>query len=106
MMKYKGYIGKVVYDDEAGIFHGDVIGLKDVITFQGKTVEEIRQAFKDSIESYLEFCRQEGDKPEKTFCGRFSLRMEPEIHANIAHQAAMQGMSLNEFINEKLKTCA
>jgi len=38
MMEYKGYFGKVVFDDEANIFHGEVINLRDVVTFQGKTV--------------------------------------------------------------------
>ncbi len=49
MLKHKGYTGYVVYDDEAHIFHGEVVGLRAVITFQGTTVEEIEQAFKDSI---------------------------------------------------------
>ena len=57
-MKYKGYIGQVVYDENAKIFHGDVIGLKDVITFQGESVGELEQAFKDSVDDYLEFCKQ------------------------------------------------
>ena len=56
MMEHKGYVGKVEFDDEAGIFHGEVINTRDVITFQGTTVEEIRVAFKDSVEDYLDFC--------------------------------------------------
>jgi predicted HicB family RNase H-like nuclease len=52
-MKYKGYIGHVEYDNEAKIFHGEVIGLKDVITFQGSSVKELEEAFKDSVEDYL-----------------------------------------------------
>ena len=56
MMEYKGYIGKVEFDDDAGIFHGEVINVRDVITFQGESVQEIRQAFQDSVEDYLAFC--------------------------------------------------
>ena len=56
MMEYKGYIGKVEFDDEAEIFHGEVINTRDVITFQGTTVAEIKQAFHDSVEDYLDFC--------------------------------------------------
>jgi predicted HicB family RNase H-like nuclease len=66
-MKYKGYQGAVIYDDEAKIFHGEVIGVKDAITFQGKTVNELDQAFKDSIDDYLEFCEKKGRLPEKPF---------------------------------------
>lgn len=59
MMKYKGYFGKITeFDDKAGIMHGEVIGLKDVITFQGKTAQELKQAFKDSMEDYLQWCKE------------------------------------------------
>ena len=55
-MKYKGYDGSIAYDDEAEIFHGEVINTKDVITFQGKSVKELKKAFKESIDDYLAFC--------------------------------------------------
>ncbi len=55
-MKYKGYTAKVDFDDDAGIFHGEIINLRDVITFEGKTVEELKQAFRDSVEDYLDNC--------------------------------------------------
>jgi predicted HicB family RNase H-like nuclease len=58
-MKYKGYIGHVEYDDEAKIFHGGVNGLRDIITFQGKSVEELEQAFHDSINVYLDLQKKE-----------------------------------------------
>ena len=58
MLLYKGYTGHVEYDDEAGILHGEVLDTRDVITFQGKTVDEIETAFRESIEDYLEFCRR------------------------------------------------
>jgi predicted HicB family RNase H-like nuclease len=75
-MKYKGYIGQVTYDDDAKIFHGEVLGLKDVITFQGESVKELEQAFKDSINDYLEFCHERGEGPEKTFSGNIRVRMD------------------------------
>ena len=59
MMKYKGYFGEVTYDDESKIFHGEVIGLKDIITFQGKSVNELQKAFQDSIDDYLEWWKQQ-----------------------------------------------
>jgi len=56
MMQYKGYTGRVEFDDEADLFHGEVIGLRDVITFQGRTVDEVKRAFHDSVDDYLAFC--------------------------------------------------
>ena len=102
-MKYKGYIGHVEYDDEAKIFHGEVVGLKDIITFQGKSVDELEQAFKDSVNDYLAWCRERGEQPEKTFSGTFNLRIPPELHAKIALQAQMAGLSLNSYVTERLR---
>lgn len=65
MMSYKGYVGRVEYDDVAGIFHGEVINLRNVITFQGTTVDELRRAFQESIDDYLESCAQRGEEPDK-----------------------------------------
>ena len=102
MMKYKGYIGHVEYDDEAKLFHGEVVGLRDIITFQGKSVEELEQAFKDSINDYLNWCKERGEKPEKTFSGTFNLRIPPELHAKLALQAQSIGLSLNTYVTEAL----
>jgi len=102
-MKYKGYLGQVEFDDEANIFHGEVIGLKDVITFQGTTAKEIQKAFRDSIDDYLEWCKERGEEPEKTFSGKLNIRMNPNLHAHLALEAAKRSMSLNDLINEKLQ---
>jgi predicted HicB family RNase H-like nuclease len=103
MMTYKGYTGHVEYDDAAGIFHGEVLDLKDVITFQGKSVEEIEQAFRDSIDDYLEFCEKKGEKPDKPFSGRLMLRMSPTLHRKVSVSALREGKSLNQWISEKLE---
>ncbi len=103
MMKYKGYIGHVEYDDEAKIFHGEVLALSDIITFQGKSVEELEEAFRDSVDDYLAWCKKRGEKPEKTFSGIFNLRISPELHAKLAFQAKTIGMSLNSYVTEKLR---
>ena len=66
-MTYNGYQAAIEYDDEAELFHGEVAGLRDVITFQGKSVAELKKAFRESIEDYLAFCRERGEDPEKPF---------------------------------------
>jgi predicted HicB family RNase H-like nuclease len=82
-LEYKGYIGVVEFDDEAGLFHGEVVNLRDVITFQGDSVNDLRQAFIDSVEDYLEFCAQRGELPEKPLSGQLLLRLEPDLHRGI-----------------------
>ena len=103
MMKYKGYTGHVEYDDEAKIFHGEVLGIKDVVTFQGTTVDEIEQAFKDSVDDYLAFCAERGEEPNKPFSGKFNLRIPPELHAKLSVAAQLQRESLNNYITKVLQ---
>ena len=67
MMQYKSYTGKVEFDDEADIFHGEVIGLRDVITFQGRTADEVKASFRESVDDYLAFCTKRGEEPTKPF---------------------------------------
>lgn len=101
-MKYKGYEGNITFDEEAEIFHGEVINTKDVITFQGKSVKGLKKAFKESIDDYLEFCARRGEKPEKPFSGNLVIRIDPELHRKLAIQARKKKKSLNAFIEERL----
>lgn len=98
MMKYKNFIGHVAYDDEAEIFHGEVVNIRDVITFQGDSVESLNQAFKDSIDDYIEFCHERGEAPEKPFSGTFNLRLTPELHREVFTAAKLEGTSLNHWV--------
>jgi predicted HicB family RNase H-like nuclease len=102
-MTYKGYQSRVVLDEEAGLFHGEVINTRDVITFQGSSVEELKQAFEDSVDDYLEFCASRGEEPEKPFSGKFLVRVPPEVHRQIMTDARRQGKSLNAYVLEKLQ---
>jgi predicted HicB family RNase H-like nuclease len=103
MMQYKGYIGAVELDSEAGIFHGDVVNARDVITFQGKSVAEITRAFRESVDDYLEFCKQRGEAPDKPFSGKLVLRMELELHRALVIAARRARKSLNSLIVERLE---
>src|SRR5574338_1176901 len=97
-MKYKGYEAVVEFDDEAEIFHGEVINIRDVITFQGDNVRNLKQAFHDSVDDYLEFCKERGEEPEKPFSGNFVLRIPPQTHQRAYEKARQQGISLNEWV--------
>ncbi len=88
MLNYKGYTGHIEFDDEAGLFHDKVLDTKDVVTFQGRSVDEIVQAFRDSVDDYLDFCAERGEKPDKPFSGKFVLRMNPEPNPRYSWQRA------------------
>jgi predicted HicB family RNase H-like nuclease len=103
MLRYKGYTGQVNFDDDAEIFHGEVIDTRDVITFQGRNVKELKKAFRDSIDDYLEFCQRRREKPDKPFSGKFVLRLSPELHHKVYLRAIQSGKSLNSWIREVLR---
>ncbi len=102
MLNHKGYIGQVEFDDEADIFHGEVINTRAVITFQGTTVFEVKKAFVDSVEDYLEFCAELGEKPEKPYVGHLVLKLPPVVHRKITQIAKREDKSLNTWICERL----
>ena len=106
MMEYKGYVAKVEFDDEAEVFHGEVMNVRDVITFEGTSVAELQQAFQESVEDYLAFCAERGEEPEKPFSGKFSLRIDPELHRRITFKARLANKSLNKWVSETLEAAA
>jgi predicted HicB family RNase H-like nuclease len=102
-MRYKGYTGVVEFDESANVLFGRVIGLRDVITFQGESVAEVTQAFHDSVDVYLEFCTERGKSPEKPYSGKFVLRLEPELHRTVTQAAEARNVSLNALIESTLE---
>ncbi|MCL2867279.1 MAG: type II toxin-antitoxin system HicB family antitoxin [Clostridia bacterium] len=102
-MKYKGYTGKAEYDDEAEIFYGEVIGLRDVITFKGTSVKEMQKSFRESIDEYLVFCKKMNKNPDIPASGRLIIRIPPELHSHAAVMAKSEGRSLNTWIAEAVR---
>lgn len=102
MMKYKGYMGQVTYDHEAKLLHGEVLGLQAVITFQATNAQDIEKEFHESVDDYLEWCKERGVKPEKAFSGNVRIRLDKKLHAELAKEAAMHKVSLNSLIVARL----
>ena len=105
-MHHDGYVATIELDEEGGFFHGEVINTRDVLTFQGRTLPELRKAFKDTIADYVAWCRDRGKEPEKPYSGNFTLRVSPELHRRVAVAAARAGKSLNGFVAETLDEVA
>jgi len=104
MMTYKGYTAAVEFDEDAGVFSGRVTNVRDVITFVGKSVDELRAEFRASVDDYLAFCEERGEEPEKPYSGRFLVRISPEQHRMIANAAARAGVSLNAWVTHALRS--
>jgi len=99
-MTYEGFSAKVTFDADAEVLHGEVIGLRDVITvtFQATSVEGLKEAFRDSVDEYLAWCAELGQEPERAYAGRFLVRMEPDLHRDLAVAAERAGESNNAFV--------
>ena len=106
LMSYKGYEAVVEYDPDADLFHGEVINMRDVITFQGRSVAELKRALKDSVEDYLAFCKARGEEPDKPFSGQFVVRIEPTLHRAVVSAAKRAGVSLNKWVARTLERAA
>lgn len=106
MIEYKGYQAEVQFDAEAEILHGEVVNTRDVITFQARSVAELKREFHRSVDEYLNFCAELGQEPEKPFSGKFVVRLSPETHRKVYLAARRAGKSLNAYIADRLEDIA
>lgn len=103
MLEYKGYLGDPRYDDEHHVFGGQVLNIaRDGIHFEGRTVEEVEQGFRDSIDDYLDWCAEEGREPEQPHSGKFMVRLDPKLHGSAVREALRREKSLNQFVSEAI----
>lgn len=102
MIEYKGYTGVFEFDPFIDAFHGRVVGLRDVVTFQGRSLDELRREMAESVEDYLEVCAGIGKNPERPYRGEFLVRTTPELHRAAAIEAESAGMSLNAWVEAAL----
>ncbi len=101
-MRYKGYAASIEYSDDDECFVGHIAGIKDRVGFHGESVTELKNAFQEAVEDYLETCAAVGKEPQKPYSGKLMLRIPPELHASIATAAQVSGQSINQWISSAL----
>jgi predicted HicB family RNase H-like nuclease len=101
MLEYRGYLGVVEADE--GAFVGRVAGLRDAVTFEGVTRDDVEAAFRASVDDYLAFCAERGEPPDRPYSGKIPLRVDPELHRRPAAQAQAASISLNQWIAGRLE---
>lgn len=106
MRLYKGYSGSLEFNDEDMVFHGRVLGIRDIVTFEAESADELVKAFHDSVDDYLAFCKERGAEPQKPYSGKLALRTTPEIHALLSKAAASDGKSINQWVSDTLAEVA
>ena len=103
VMTLDGYHAKIEYDEELDLFRGEILGLSGGADFYGKNPKELRTEFKQSLEVFLEVCKEKGLEPRRHFSGKFNLRISPELHERLAIEAQAQGKSINTLAQEALQ---
>lgn len=101
-MQYKGYYGSIEYSDQDQCFFGKVLGIRSLILFEGRSVEELTESFHAMLDEYLEDCKQSHIEPEKVYKGSFNIRIHPNLHKQAALCAANEGVSLNSFVERAI----
>lgn len=102
-LSYKDYIGSVSFSAEDEVFYGKIEHINDLITFESDNAHDLKKAFEEAVDDYLEVCNQKGVLPEKPFRGSFNVRLKPALHKQAYLKALQSGISLNKFIELTLE---
>ena len=103
MMEYKGYLGSVHYNDEDEVFYGKLAFIRDLVSYEGKSVTELKQSFQEAVDDYLETCEQTGKKPQTPFKGTFNVRTGPDLHRDVVLFAESNNKNLNTVVKEAIE---
>lgn len=103
VIEYKGYQSKVEYSKEDNVLHGKIEGIKDLVTFECDSASDVRKEFEAAVDDYLEFCKECNKEPNKAYKGSFNVRIDPEMHREIAMMAIKKNTSLNEIVEQAIK---
>ena len=102
-LHYKNYTGNVCFSEEDAVFHGKVIGIKSLISFEGNSVNSLTNDFHKAVDEYLNYCSIKGKEPEKPFKGSFNVRINTDLHRKLAITASARGVSLNTLVENAIQ---
>jgi predicted HicB family RNase H-like nuclease len=103
VLQYKDFIGSVHFSAEDDLFFGKIEGINDLVTFEGSNVNEIKNAFQEAVDDYIDICRQTGKPLKKSYKGSFNVRIAPELHKKAVQKSLMLGLSLNKFVQRAIE---
>lgn len=105
-MKYKGFQARIEYSAEDEAFVGHIAGINDVVGFHAETVPDLKAAFEEAVDDYVETCAKVGKAPERPFSGNLMLRVDPAVHAGASIAAQLSGKTLNQWVEGVLRAAA
>jgi predicted HicB family RNase H-like nuclease len=103
VLEYKGYYASVHFSSEDDVFYGKIVAIDDLVNFEGGSVKELKKAFHEAVNDYLETCASIGKEPNKTYKGTFNVRISTDLHKAAAVYAASENISLNDFVKKAIR---
>ena len=103
VLTYKGFIGSVHFSAWDKVFHGKIEGIDDLVTFEGKTVDELLTAFHGEVDDYIKLCKETDKESMRSYKGGFNVRVSPEIHRRAVETAIKKGLSLNQLVQKAIE---
>ena len=102
VLEYKDYFGSVEYSGDDEVFYGKILGIKALVLFEGQSVNELKSAFQEAVDDYIDTCREMNLELEKPFKGSLNIRIGRELHQKAAIAAEQNKTSINQVIKEAL----
>lgn len=103
-LTYNGFLGVFNYIEDEDILHGKIEGITDLVTFEGASIKEVKEAFREAVDDYIEICKEVKKEPLKSFKGSFNVRLTPQLHTQVFFEAKRQNMNINQFVKKALQT--
>jgi len=102
-LQYKGFLGSIYYSPKDECFHGRVEGIDDLVTFEGRSVGELKTSFKEAVEDYAALCRKTGKELSRSYAGSFNVRIPPDLHKRAVRKSVSEGISLNRLVRRAIE---
>jgi predicted HicB family RNase H-like nuclease len=102
-LKYKDFIGSVHFNADDNVFYGKIEGIDSLISFEGRSVAELKSAYQEAVDDYLDICKQTGRNPFKSFNGSFNIRISPELHRKISEKSYILGVPINKIVQHAIE---
>jgi predicted HicB family RNase H-like nuclease len=102
-LKYKDFIGSVHFNADDDVFYGKIEGIDSLISFEGKSVNELKESFEQAVDDYLDICEQTGKMPLRSFNGTFNIRISPELHRKISQKSYTLGLPINKIVQHAIE---
>ncbi|HHF6577185.1 TPA: type II toxin-antitoxin system HicB family antitoxin [Haemophilus influenzae] len=103
VLEYKNFIGSVKFSLEDNLLFGKILHVNGLVTYEGATLDELREEFKLAVDDYIEYCQENGIDAHKSYDGKFNVRIPSELHKKAAIQSIKQGVSLNAFVSQAIQ---